>query len=92
MEDAHNFYEPYISKIYDDLFERGYVTLELYFTAFGPKTAKVLFELFGNLRTFKDAGKVIDIVWKSGEKDDNMADLGQSFAELFDLNIQLAYH
>lgn len=88
-EDAERFFAPFIEKVIDDLFERGYITLEFNFTTFGPKTTKVLFALFDNLRTFKQAGKSIEILWKYHAGDEAMAELGQSFSDLFELSFEL---
>lgn len=89
IENAHDFYEPFMSRVYDDLMSKNHANVELFFTSFGPKTAKVLFEFFGNLRTFNQTGKTVDILWKADSNDENMADLGLSFAEIFDLDIKI---
>ena len=91
MENAHDYYEPFLSKVYDDLMSKNHANVELYFTSFGPKTAKMLFEFFGNLRTFNQTGKTVEVLWKANEEDENMAELGISFAELFDLNIKIVH-
>lgn len=91
MEDAHQFYSPFLDKIYNDLTETGDAILELHFSAFGPKTAKVLFALFDNLRTFKQVGKEMNIIWKCNTANESMSDLGESFSELFDLTFQFKY-
>lgn len=88
MDDANTFYEPFLSKIYDDLLVRGHATVFLSFTSFGPRTAKMLFELFENLSFFNQTGKSIDVIWKT-KNDENLIALGASFAELFDLKILL---
>lgn len=89
IDNASQFYSPFMDKIYEDLLYAENAELELHFQSFCPRTARVLFALFDNLRTFKQTGKSVNVVWKSDTDNLGMYDLGNSFAELFDLDIQL---
>ena len=89
LPNADSFYQPFISLIYQDLTENGSATVELQFESFGPKTAKVLFKFFENLRYFKVRNKAANIVWKYEEGDDTLMEMGEAFSELFDLNFEM---
>lgn len=86
---AAEFYEPFIERLKKTLSKDGYVKLIFHFHSFGPKTAKVLFDLFADLRTEKQKGNVATIIWRHDPDDTNMAELGTSFAELFGLDFEV---
>ena len=89
LENADFYYQPFISLIYHDLTEKGAATVELQFESFGPKTAKVLFKFFENLRYFKVRKKAARIIWKYEAGDDNLMEMGEAFSDLFDLDFEL---
>lgn len=89
MPNADAFFQPHIAQVYQDLTEKGTATVELQFDSFGPKTAKVLFKFFENLRYFKIKNKSATIIWKYQSGNDSLLEMGEAFSELFDLNFEL---
>lgn len=86
MEEAEEFFRPVIFRIKDDLRELQSTNITFALTSFGPKTAKVLFQLFGYLRNEVSKGKSINITWNGAKLSKEMMEVGASFSELFNLN------
>ena len=89
LENAEDFYRPFVDQVYDDLHEKRSASVDFHLRVFGPKTAKVLFKFFENLKYFRLRNRAAKITWKYDMGDESMRELGEAFSELFDLNFEL---
>lgn len=89
INEADVFYQPYIDSIYQKLSDKEVITIEFHLTSFGPKTAKVFFKLFDNLKFFKMRNRSSKIIWKYNEGDEAIMEMGHAFSELFELDFIL---
>lgn len=88
-KDAEEFYQPIVDLVYQALAESRTATVEFNLDSFGPRTAKVLFKFFENLKYFKVKNRATRIIWRYEAKNQAMEELGSAFAELFDLPIEM---
>ncbi len=88
-ENMELFYDKVLREFKQNIKEMNTGVLHLNFKTFNTSTAKVLFDLFRNLRDAQNASHRVAIQWDVYDSEEDMIDTARDFAELFDLKIRI---
>lgn len=88
-ENIRNFYNKALGEFKMNVCTKKVGLLHLIFKTFNTSTAKVLFDLFRFLSDAREQGARIAIQWDVYGAEEDMIEMAQDFAELFEMTISI---
>jgi hypothetical protein len=93
-EDVSVFYGPVITSINNlSLAPQGPLRVEMELTYINSSSIKAMYRIFEGIESYRKAGSVVNVVWKSDKDDDIMQELGEDFKDRFpELDFTIQQH
>jgi len=93
-EDVSVFYGPVITSINNlSVAPQGPLRVEMELTYINSSSIKAMYRIFEGIESYRKAGSVVNVVWKSDKDDDIMQELGEDFKDRFpELDFTIEQH